>query len=517
MAHLTQNRRELLLAGGAFGALLGLRPLLDVAVADDAAEQGTPFSYDFVRKRAEELASADFVAPAVAAEAPFDALSAAQFQDIRIRPEATVWRGEKLEFEIQTLPFGWIYNVPVEISIVEGGKSIQQVADGKSFAFGPSFEKVPEEAPFGFSGFRVLGPLNRADWFEEYVTFQGASYFRAVGRGQVFGLSARGLALNTAQAAGEEFPVFRAFWIERPKSGGHPLTVYALLDCPSVSGAYRFRIQPGADTQMDVDATLYPRRELPHVGLAPLTSMYLHGSAGRRITGDARSAVHNSEGLAIINGKGERLWRPVTNPKTLQTSAFMDSNPRGFGLVQRDRAFSSYDDIDARFELRPTVWVEPQGGWGPGYIELIEIPADDQIHDNIVAYWKPAKALEAGKPFTFAYRLTWGAAIPKAWAPARVRKTRVGNVRNGDETREVFIVDFEGDAIKPSNDMPRADVAASAGNVANISVARHPELNGVRVRFELAPADAETIELRLGLRSGEDLISESWLYRWTRS
>ena len=276
-------------------------------------------------------------------------------------------------------------------------------------------------------------------------------------------------------------------------------------------------IAPGEATVIDVEATLFPRRTLTHVGLAPLTSMYLHGTASRRAEGDPRPAVHDSEGLAMLNGKGERLWRPLTNPKKLQTSAFMDANPKGFGLCQRERAFIAFDDLDARFERRPTAWVEPKGAWGPGYVELVEIPAEEQIHDNIVAYWKPAKGLEPGVPHTFAYRLTWGQEVPVAWTAARVRKTHVGTVRRDKEEQRLFIVDFDGPALKDLNELPRAELAVSAGTVSNLAVARHPEIGGVRVSFELATADAETIELRLALKQADQILSESWLFRWTQA
>lgn len=513
------DRRVVLRGAGAFGLLSALAAF-DAPQSWAGAEGGEPgvaFTPDMVRTRAEELASAEFVRPAVEVPAPFDALTAAQYKDIRFRAEETVWRGERIEQELQLLPLGWIYNTPVEVFIVEGGAAKPLSASARNFAFGPSIEQAPEEAPFGLSGFRLLSPINRADQSEEYVVFQGASYFRAVGRGQMMGLSARGLAINTAQPTGEEFPIFRAFWIEKPKGGAQPVVVHALLDSPSVSGAYRFRIEPGASTTIDITATLYPRKAIAHIGLAPLTSMYLTGTASHRVEASLWPAAHNSEGLAIWNGKGERLWRPLANPKMLQTSAFIDANPKGFGLCQRDRSFAAFDDLSARYERRPTVWVEPHGAWGPGYIELIEIPTEDLINDNIVAYWKPAKPLEPGTGHAIAYRLTWGTDIPVAWAAARVRKTRVGKTRRDKEEYQVFVVDFDGEALKELRDLPLPELAASAGTVSNLSVARNGEIDGVRVTFELATAGVETVELRLGLKMGDQLISETWLFRWTQT
>jgi glucans biosynthesis protein len=373
---------------------------------------------------------------------------------------------------------------------------------------------VDENAPYGFSGFRVHGPINRSDYFDEYVVFQGASYFRAVGRGQVYGMSARGLAINTARPGGEEFPIFRAFWIEKPQAGARAITVHALLDSVSTTGAYKFDIEPGEATIIDVEAKLYPRRQLTHVGLGPLTSMFLMGPAHHRVDDDFRPAIHDSDGLAIYNGNGECIWRPLTNPRTLQTSAFMDRSPKGFGLCQRARSFRDYEDLEARYERRPSVWIEPKGAWGQGYIELIEIPTDEEIHDNIVAYWKPANAPEPGTVFAFAYRMHWTDDIPLAWAGARAVSTRVGKGKKPGTS--LFVVDFAGPALS-SDKLPVATVMSNPGTIANVAVHSNPEIDGVRVSFELDPAGTELCELRLALRLADQQISETWLYRWTKA
>lgn len=472
-----------------------------------------PFAPDNVKKLAEQLATGPFTKPKSELPEPFNKLTYEQYRDIRFRQEQSIWRGEKLDYELQLFAMGYLYDIPVELWIVDGGKARQLRADGTLFSIGPQIGDAPQAAPHGFSGFRVHGPINRSDTFDEYVVFQGASYFRAVGRGQGYGMWARGLAINTGRPGGEEFPVFRAFWIEKPKAGAPELVVHALLDSPSTTAAHRFAIQPGAATIMDVEATLYPRRELSYIGMAPLTSMFLQGPAHRRLNGDVRPAVHDSEGLAILNGWGERIWRPLTNPKKLQVSAFVDHSPKGFGLSQRDRSFSSFDDLEAHYERRPTVWVEPRGDWGEGFVELIEIPADDEMHDNIVAFWRPTRAIEAGKPFAFAYRLHWGESVPVAWAGARVRKTRVGAGRKG---ALMFVVDFDGPAVKDAKDSPVADVRASAGTVLNVVARRHQEIAGLRCSFELQPGSADLIELRLVLKNNDKIVSETWLYRWTR-
>jgi glucans biosynthesis protein len=487
----------------------------DAAWAGGApADAGEPFQPDMVKKLAEKLSGKPFSKPAIEVPEPFNKLTYDQYRDIRFRVEQSLWRQEKLDYEVQMFPLGFLYDVPVAIYAIEAGKARPLKADGRLFALGPLISKGPDAAPFAFSGFRIHGPINRSDYYDEYAVFQGATYFRSVGRAQHYGMSARGLAINTARPGGEEFPIFRSFWIEKPQAGASGIVVHALLDSASTTGAYRFVIQPGASTIMDIEAVLYPRQQIAHVGIAPLTSMFLHGAAHRRITGDFRPEVHDSEGLALLNGKGERLWRPLTNPKKLQTSAFIDKDPKGFGLSQRDRSFASFQDLEAKYGARPTVWVEPKGGWGEGYVELIEIPAEEEIHDNIVAYWKPAKPLEAGTPHTFAYRLHWGEAVPVAWPGARVHKTFVGSSRKPGV--QLFIIDFEGPAVKEARELPIAEWSASAGSVANVVVQRNSEISGLRVSFELNTGGVELIELRLGLKANDQLISESWLYRWTK-
>lgn len=510
------SRRAVILGGVAWAALppvinLAGRPV--PALAQEAAAPAEPFAPKDVIKLAEALAAKDFEKPAVDIPEPFNALKQEQYRDIQFRPEQALWQSERLGAEVHLLPRGWIYETPVEIRVVEDGQARKLVADSRMFTFGQSIPSAPEAAPFAFSGFRLVGPVNRSDRVDEFSVFQGASYFRAVGAGQVYGLSARGLAVNTAQPGGEEFPIFRAFWIEKPRGFGGEIIVHGLLDSPAVAGAYRFTIAQGRTTEMIVDAVLFPRRSLKHVGLAPLTSMFLRGSAQRRVNGDLRPAVHNSEGLAILNGKGERIWRPLCNPRTLQTSAFVDKAPRGFGLIQRARDFETFDDLSARFELRPSLWVEPRGNWGDGYVELIEIPSEEEIHDNIVAYWTPTNELEPGKPFSISYALHWGSDVPLPVPGARVVKTSAGPMRKEGWWR--FMIDFSGPALAGTAEMPAFDLSVSAGTLHASRIVPHSAIGGVRVTFDFETGGADMSEMRLVLKRGDLIISETWLYRWT--
>ena len=219
------------------------------------------------------------------------------------------------------------------------------------------------------------------------VTFLGASYFRGLAKGQKYGLSARGLAINTAEMIGEEFPIFKEFWLQKPKTKDKVITLYALLDSKSVSGAYRFEIIPGANTIMNIEAHLFPRENIQKIGIAPLTSMFLFGENNKNDFDDFRLEVHDSDGLLVHNGHGEWLWRPLDNSKKLRISSFVDNGVKGFGLLQRDRDLSNYQDFEANYQSRPSAWVEPLENWNDGYVQLVEIPSRQEIHDNIVAYW----------------------------------------------------------------------------------------------------------------------------------
>lgn len=506
------DRRRFLTAGGAV-VLTAAAPGVAALAQTNEALPAT-FGRPYVQAIAADLARRPFVRPKLELAGAYAKLTQQQFRDIKFREDQALWRGTDLEWEGHLLPMGWIYDAPVSVAVVEDGQIRGLTSDSSLFAFGPIVGPPPGGKEIGFSGFKLHAPLNRADRLEEIVTFQGASYFRALARGLVYGITARGLAINTGRPGGEEFPLFRAFFIERPTGAGEPVIVHAVLDSPSVTGAYRITVKPGPTTIMDVTVTLYPRADLPTVGLAPLNSMYLQGSSSLRDFGDLRPEVHGSDGLAIVNGAGERLWRPLMNPKRLQMSAFLDRDLQGFGLLQRERRQSAYEDLDLTFERRPSVWVEPQGRWGFGAVELVEIPSDEDIHENIVAFWRPAEPLVKNKAHDFAYRLYWSTSVPFEWPGAVVRQTRVGLGRRQGTFR--YVVDFAGGGLREASEMPLPALTASVGQVSTPQVRPYPEIGGVRVSFELEPRGAELVELRLSLRAKDKRISEVWLQRWVR-
>ena len=503
-----------------FAAWLGAAALSFIPVQPATAQAEKPFSFDSVRQQARDLSSAEYKAVPEDLPQGTEGLNYDQFRQIRFKPDRALWRGEGINFEMHLLPVGWLYKVPVELLVVADGVAQPIAPDTSLFDLGALAGKIAPEARLSFSGFRLTSPMNRPDVFDEVIVFQGASYFRAVSRGQAYGLSARGLALNVGGASGEEFPFFRKFWIEKPKTGAASVTIYALLDSPSVAGAYRFVVTPGAPTVTDVEVVLYPRTDLNDVGIAPLTSMFLFGPVDRSRISDFREAVHDSDGLEISNGVGEHLWRPLTNPKRLQVSHFEDNGPRGFGLMQRTRRFENYQDLEAAYERRPSAWVEPRGDWGPGAVVLFELPTNEEIHDNIVAFWKPAQPLSKYKEWVGRYTLSWPDTIEHQWSGATVSSTRSGLV-NGARRKDgmlQFAVDLSGLRLGSTNELPVAKLEASAGAVGSAIVEANPALpGGIRVSFSFDPKGADLSEFRLQLLVAQKAVSETWLYRWTKN
>ncbi|MGF7161936.1 glucans biosynthesis protein [Rhodoligotrophos appendicifer] len=496
--------------GGPFGLLSSSASAQD---ANQAVRLGDPtdFTADIVRQQAMNLAKEPFKAREIQFPNELSGLSYDQYRDIRFKPEASIWRGDGRGFAVDLQHSGSIFKTPVDVFFVENGQARTVLYDPSLFTFGPAVTPPPEGTQLSYSGFRLRYPLNRPDFMDEFAVFQGASYFRAIGKNQLYGLSARGLAIQTGSPKGEEFPFFRSFWIERPGPQSRVIVVYALLDSQSTTGAYRFTIRPGDTTLIDVEMTLFPRVELDHVGFGPLTSMFLFDATNRSRFDDFRPAVHDNHGLAVWTGDGEWIWRPLANPTLLQISAFVDSNPRGFGLVQRDRVFDSYEDTEAHYERRPTCWVEPVGDWGRGHVELVEIPTDKEVNDNIVAYWRPATALKAGDAFTLTYRLHWGATIPRSEPIAAIHATRVGLNMNHD--RRLFVIDI---TKTPELEGAVAEVTASAGApVSNIVGRDNPDDKTHRVSFEIDTTDKDLIELRLRMLKDNKPVAETWLYRWT--
>lgn len=505
------RRRFLLSTIGAAG--LGAAGLFRTGAA--AAEQ---FSFDWLKQRARMLAQRSFQDPSPAVAEGWSKLDYEQYQRILYRADQALWRGDTL-FELQFFHPGSYFNHAVGINVIEDGYVSTVPFSPDLFDFGDLGAGKLGGQSTGFAGVRVMYPLNNREIPVEFLVFLGASYFRLIGRNQQYGLSARGLALNTASASGEEFPMFREFWVEKPAPDATAITLYALLEGKSVTGAYRFVVRPRTATQISVDAEIYMRRPVRKLGIAPLTSMYFFGENDVGEFDNFRPEVHDSDGLMIHARSGEWMWRPLVNPRTLNISSFFVDSPKGFGLIQRDLDFGSYQDLEADYHRRPSIWIQPRGEWGEGHVELVEIPTDRDSNDNIISYWVPAAELAAGDSLQISYLLTAYLDNPQ-WPPGgRTVATHLGSAvqageRGGDS--RIFVIDFDG------GDLPFLDagqpveavVTTSAGTVRGVRAQKNTVTSGWRAVFEYVP-ERKGADLRCFLNVRGHALTETWMYLWS--
>ena len=494
------------------GASLPLLAAADYAVAADAAPASLPFDGSTIRTMARQLATQPYKAPDRTLPASFKKLDYDAYQGIRFNPAKSLWLDQQRKFTAQFFHRGYIYQDRVDIFEVADGKAQPIRYNPDLFTFG---KVTPSADDLGFAGFRIRYPMNHPNTQDEVCAFLGASYFRAIAKDQSYGLSARGLAIKTADSSGEEFPVFRSFWLERPASDADVIVLHALLDSPSAAASFRFTIRPGEDTVFDIETATYPRTDITQAGLAPLTSMFLFDANDRTRFDDWRAAVHDSNGLQLHTGHDEFLWRPLANPRDLQISSFSDTGPRGFGLMQRERTFVDYQDLESRFEKRPSAWIEPIGDWGQGVVELVEIPSDREVNDNMVAFWRPKDTLRAKGEYLLNYRLHWCWAPPGEVKLAQTLQTRCG--LSFDQKHRQFIIDFVGDSLKSltPDRPPVLDAGAEQGKIVSAVAEPNPDISGWRVSIELDPQDNKLVELHARLTLGDKPLTETWIYRWT--
>ena len=486
------------------------------------AEPG-PFTFAKVQELARQRAAREFRPPPQNLPAPLANLTYDQYRDIRFRPTSALWRDKSL-FEVQFFHRGYRVRQRVNIyEVTSAGAGLVEYSP-RLFTFGRL--KTPKASTeVGFAGFRVHFPLQTPNYKDELLVFLGASYFRVLGRNQHYGISARGLAIDTGSQSGEEFPTFTDFWLVRPQPTDRSLTVYALLDSKSVAGAYQFEIRPGEITQVEVHCDLFPRRAIAKLGVAALTSMFLFGEdgTGRRFD-DFRPQVHDSDGFMAETGHGQWLWRPLANPRELRVNRFMDENPQAFGLIQRDRNFAHYQDVESQYQARPSYWVQPLGNWGKGGVELVEIPSDEEIHDNIVAYWVPDGPVNGGKPLSFAYLLSAFAENPR-WPPGgRVVAIRSGNPAVGDNKGHFgpgarrLLFEFAGgelDGLEGSQPV-KAELTAENGQIDALTVQRVPQSRVWRVALVVTPrAKKPVVDLRGYLTLYGEVLTETMVYQWS--
>ena len=526
------DRRSLLTAGGASLALaaLGL-PAEALAANGLKLSQPSPFSFERLVARAKSLGAAPFVGDT---SLPADVLERIDYDahgKIRFNPDHALFRDGPGPFPVTFFHLGRYFQVPVHMYVLES-------ASGDGFAreilYDPAYFTMPDDSPAkklpdgaGFAGFRLqesrLGDQAKLPWQKnDWAAFLGASYFRAIGELYQYGLSARGIALDAAMPdRPEEFPTFTRFYFEPPAQGSEAMTIYALLEGPSITGAYKFVLQRGKGVLMDIECRLFLRRSVGRFGLAPLTSMYWYSETVKPTGIDWRPEVHDSDGLAMWNGAGERIWRPLNNPTQTRASSFSDNNPKGFGLLQRDRGFDHYQD-GVYYEKRPSLWVEPLGAWGEGSVQLIEIPTDDEIHDNVLACWVPKAPATAGSSVTLKYRLHWSAEEPFPSPLARCIATRLGRGGQPGQPRppgvRKFMVEFIGKPLEslPFGVKPELVLTASRGKFSYIFAEAVP--NGVpghwRAQFDFTAEGNEPVDMRLFLKNGDQTLSETWLYQY---
>ncbi|MHB2166307.1 OpgD/OpgG family glucan biosynthesis protein [Alsobacter sp. R-9] len=502
--------------------MLALVSAAAAGAAGGARAQQHAFSFDDVVERARRLAASPFrpdhktLPPALAA-IDYDA-----WRDIRFRPTEALLTGA---FRMHMFHPGFLYRNPVDIAVVRNGVSEPVAYDPRLFDPGRNVFRSPLPADLGFAGFRLHFPLNDPGVMDEVAVFLGASYFRVLSRDQRYGISARGIALGSGRE-GEEFPAFTDFWVEDPPAGSGSITIHAILDGPSVAGAYRFVLWPGAATGVEVTCRLFPRRELKAVGIAPMTSMFFVSENDRRFTTEFRPEVHDSDGLLLQTGTGEWLWRPLRNPASVGISSFLDRDPKGFGLLQRERDFDRYEDLEARYDLRPSYWIEPTGEWGEGHVELVELPARDETEDNIVAFWVPKEPLAAGSDTTWTWRMRVIGAGLDLHAGGHVVSTFQGEARPAGArgaapagTRR-FLIDFAGGDLGYFLREPETvEIAASTskGEIARTFLVPHPVIRGFRAGIDVRLKEGETADLRVYLRSGERALTETWTFPWTHA
>ena len=481
--------------------------------AESAVPAAPSFSRDTVVDLARALAAKPYSAPPNELRDPFSDLTYEQFVGIKTKPGAAIWSGQNKGFSIELLHRGHIFTSAVDLYLVDNGATTRLNYQQDLFDYGGL--KLPEKLPdLGFSGFRVMH-ATKEGVEAELAIFQGASFYRAVAEGQNLGVTSRGLSIRTADPRGEEFPAFRVFWIEKPTLGDNALTIHALLDAPSVAGAYRFTIRPGEATIIDTELTLFARTYVDHYGLAGFAAVSLFSPLDRRRQDDLRPMVASANGLQMLTGATEWLWRPLSNRENLQYSSFVDTNPKGYGALLRDRNIFNYEDDDQHWERRPSLWIEPLGDWGPGALQLVEIPSESENNENIVAYWRPTTPLVVGLPATYAYRQFWCWDPPTRPPLATTVEARAGRAPTGKRRR--FLVVFSGDILSDPNRTTQltAALTTSPGAASNIRTFLNPALKTCRVTFDIDPSSENFCEMRLVLKSGDTPISETWLYRWT--
>lgn len=498
---------------------LGLTSLPAWAYAEQGLRlgQAQPFSYRKLIARARERARTEYQAPPRPSPELVQQIDYDAHGQLRYKPSLALNAAQAGAYPVTFFHLGRFFSKSVKMHRVANGQAQEVMYDPALFEMPPTAVARQLQGSVGFAGFRFQESNRRADWqTQDWLAFLGASYFRAIGDQGQYGLSARGLALNTTAADGEEFPDFIEFYIDGAAGAEAPVVVHALLDGPSVTGAFQFKCQRGSGVVMDVDSHVFLRRAVEQLGVAPVTSMFWFAEYDKEFRADWRPEVHDSDGLLLWTGGRERIWRPLNSPSRVITSSFFDNNPRGFGLIQRDRCFEHYLD-GVNYQQRPSLWVEPRTGWGRGRVQLIEIPTHDEYHDNIVAFWVPEEPARRGAHFHHRYRLHWQALAPiPSLKRAHVMGTRIGRLPEADSTEGKvtrFVVEFAGPGLA-GGEMPEARLSSTRGRISGQLLEWLPHGRGLRVQFDLGAPSKQTLELRAELLRDGEVCSETWAHQY---
>ncbi len=478
------------------------------------------FGFDDVIAKAEKLAQEPYHAPSPVPRF-LEELDYDTCQGIRFRPGNNLWRAQGSRFQVMMVPPGCSYTHAVKINVIgeTGVETIPFRKDDFTFTNKNIADRMPPD--LGFAGFKLTYPLQGPNTQDQFLVFAGASYFRGVGKNNVFGLSGRGIAVNTGLAEGEQFPSFIEYWLARPGPDATTMTIYALLNGESLTGAYQFSVTPGVETNLKVRSVLFLRKGMTLLGLAPLTSMFFYGENTPRPAGEWRPQVHDSDGLLIHNGSTrEWLWRPLINPEQLQEESFDTENLLGFGLLQRETSFREYQDTEARYDQRPSAWITPDGPWGGGKVVLVQIPSAKETDDNIVAFWSPKAPTPAGGRLTHDFSLVFGGNELPGETLARAVNTFVGDGSltgaGGRKGSYRIIIDFKGEslaALPATASVQGVITPQEDGRVIEHHVEYVRPAQSWRLSLLAVPAEGKPLSLRAHLQYRDQTISETWTYR----
>jgi periplasmic glucans biosynthesis protein len=496
-------------------------PSPTTAALTTPAPTPTPFSFDQVKLQAKELAKSPFDQNAQNSDSTLEEVSYDEYRKIRFNRDVDILPAAG-NFGLQTQPTGFLFKKFVKLNIIDLAGRLNSVNEVPNQF--DTEDLRPDLVPaLQIAGFKILFPLHNNGRRDECVVFLGASYFRPLAADQQFGSSGRGLAIDTASERGEEFPYFREFWVKTPPNHGGSLRIFALMDSQRLTGAYTFLVTPGEKTVIEVEAHLYPRASIDKVGVAPLTSMFIFGETPHPRFIDYRSEVHDSDGLLMLNGGNEWIWRPLQNPypNGVRVTQYLDENPQGFGLMQRDTEYKNYLDLEARYDRRPSLWVSPLSGWGKGMVELVEISTAEETVDNVVAYWVPKAKLPVGSETVFSYKVSAVPRSEKQHPLGRAVRTRVGHYNDPgkplDQPSEerIFSVDFtDGILSELEEDEVTGMVVAKNAEVRDVRVQKDPMIKGMRLWFRLKPKEGDA-DLRMSLRRGSEQVTETVLFLHT--